>query len=302
MRTFRLPIVILLLAGLCQGIPSRGQTPIIQSDLSIPSKVAPAYFGPNAFPVPEVPLGRLEGRFSAELAGDLFWGKGRAFSEDVTYGPFLRLDFPLWSNRASLGIWMPVVEWWSYGPEVAAMRRLVSHPGGGAGHDTGDAYVSANLHVVTERGARPDVLVRAVLKTASGNTFDQARYYDAPGYFFDATVAKSLRWEDGFVGELRGALSAGFLCWQTDNGRQNDAVQLGVLAMLDTRVARLMAQCAAYIGWEGDGDAPVVARVALDFPCLKSKIIPFVSFEQGIRDYPFTHVRAGLRYLAGPRR
>lgn len=36
------------------------QTPIVPSDLSVPSKIAPAYFGPNAFPVPVIPEARLD--------------------------------------------------------------------------------------------------------------------------------------------------------------------------------------------------------------------------------------------------
>ena len=60
------------------------QTTIDVSDLFVPTKVAPAYFGPNAFPVPDIPEARLSGELKASLSGDLFWGQGVPFSDDLT--------------------------------------------------------------------------------------------------------------------------------------------------------------------------------------------------------------------------
>ncbi|MBR5699517.1 MAG: hypothetical protein IKX37_00320 [Bacteroidales bacterium] len=272
----------------------RAQTPIAGSDLGIPSKVAPAYFGPNAFPVPLIPEGRTSLALSAELSADLFSGLGKPWGEDLTVGPSFRLSLPLFTDRATLNVWMPIVEWWQYGPETAAYRRLQGDfLLGGKGHDSGDVYISTDIHVLRAKGWRPDILIRACLKTASGNSFNEARYYDAAGYFFDATIANSLYFK-GFVSELRGAVSGGFLCWQTDNGRQNDAIQAGLMGMIDTRVFRFEAQCAGYFGWEKDGDMPVTVRARLDFHARDFQ--PFVSAVYGIHDYPFWGISAGLRY------
>ena len=284
------PVVLLLVVALT----ARAQTPIEKSDLGVPSKVAPAYFGPNAFPVPLIPDGRTALAVSAELSADLYAGLGKSWGEDLTVGPSFRLSLPLFTDRVTLNVWMPIVEWWQYGPETAAYRRLQGNfLQGGKGHDSGDVYISTDIHVLRAKGWRPDILVRACLKTASGNSFNEARYYDAAGYFFDATIANSLRF-NGFARELRGAVSCGFLCWQTDNGRQNDAVQAGVSGMLDTRVFRFEAQCAGYFGWEKDGDMPVTVRARLDFHA--RDFSPFVSAVYGIHDYPFWGISAGLKY------
>lgn len=269
------------------------QTTIDVSDLFVPTKVAPAYFGPNAFPVPDIPEARLTGELKAALSGDLFWGQGVPFSDDLTWGPSIYLQVPLWTKRAAITFWGQAAEWWTYSPEIAAKRRLVGFPGGGKGVDMGDIYISTDLHLVTEKGWRPDILIRAVLKTASGNTFKQARYYDAAGYFFDANFGKSL-YLKGFVKELRLVATVGFLCWQTDNGRQNDAVQFGALGILDTKAFRLTTQFAGYAGWERDGDCPLVLKGTLEIPA--GRFAPFASFEYGLHDYPFFHLRAGLRY------
>ena len=140
-----------------------------------------------------------------------------------------------------------------------------------------------------------DTLVRAVLKTASGNSYGDARYYDSPGYFFDVTVGEGIRF-DSFVREIRLALCAGFLCWQTDNGRQNDAVQAGLLASLDTRWFTLGAELGGYAGWEHDGDRPVRARVRLDIHPWRAPVYPFAQACVGLHDYPFTQFRAGLAW------
>lgn len=99
---------------------------------------------------------------------------------------------------------------------------------------------------------------------------------------------------NGFLKELRLVVSGGFLCWQTDRGRQNDAWQYGVLGIVDTRAFRLSAQLAGYSGWEGDGDRPLTVKGVVEVPI--GAFAPFAAFEYGLHDYPFSHLRAGVKY------
>lgn len=291
MKTRRILILAILLLAVSAV---RAQTPVVAPDWSAVTKIAPAYFGPNAFPVPEMTDGRPHAGVYAEVAGD--YARGRlADGQDVTWDAFVRLSVPLWTPRATLELWMPVYETWDFSAAVAAQRRLPAERH--RGHDSGDVYVSTSLHLLVGRdnGWKPDILVRAVLKTASGNSYGDARYYDSPGYFFDLTVGEGFRF-DSFVRELRLALCAGFLCWQTDNGRQDDAVQAGILASLDTRWFKLGAELGGYAGWEKDGDRPVRARVRLDFHPWKASVYPFAQACIGLHDYPFTQFRAGVAW------
>ena len=48
--------------------------PIVQPDLGEKTLVAPGYFGPNAFQVPEMNDGTVYDRFHVEVAGDYFNG------------------------------------------------------------------------------------------------------------------------------------------------------------------------------------------------------------------------------------
>lgn len=291
-------------------------TPVISPNLRSQTEIAPLWFGPNAFPVPEMADGLLGSTASVELAGDFFQGH-LADGLDQTFDAFLRIHLPLWSERAALTVWMPVVEFWRTDATVDAARHILSDPSKDPGHDSGDVYISADFQLVTESFFRPSILLRSVLKTASGNNFGYARYYDSPGYFFDMTVGKS-------IGPLRIAATTGFLCWQTDNGRQNDAVQYGLAAFFTPgeipycapwlRGLSLSAQFAGYVGWEHHGDSPqtLSARAAYSFPLSSpslssnsstadspsaaSALEPFVMVQHGLRDWPFTQLRLGLLY------
>ena len=295
-----------ILAALTLASSSFAATPVIAPNLSTKTQIAPRWFGPNAFPVPEMTDGRIDPSRTLELAGDFFTGH-LADGRDLTYDAFLRLHLPLWSDRAALTVWMPVVEWWQTDPAVDSARNILSDPSKDPGHDSGDVYVSLDIQLLTETSVRPSLLLRSVLKSASGNNFGYARYYDAPGYFFDLTAGKSF-------GPVRFAATTGFLCWQTDNGRQNDAIQYGLAAFFTPGALRLSAQWAGYFGWERYGDAPMTlsARAAWAFPLASissgysassassgysaSALVlePFIMVQHGLHDWPFTQLRAGL--------
>jgi hypothetical protein len=94
--------------------------------------------------------------------------------------------------------------------------------------------------------------------------------------------------------ELRVAGSIGFLCWQTADARQNDAVMYGVQATARHEYVSLQATWGGYVGWERYGDAPMSFKVRAaghirDFE-------PFVQYQYGIKDYPFHQIRVGLVY------
>ena len=93
-------IFICLLAA--AALPA--QTSLDISDLSVPSKIAPGYFGPNAFPVPEMSDGTTSAHWKAELYSDHFFGTIGEPGEDYTADIFARLTIPLFSPRTNLVI------------------------------------------------------------------------------------------------------------------------------------------------------------------------------------------------------
>ena len=202
-----LTILCLLLSGVAVA-----QTEIERPNLGEPSKIAPAYFGPNAFPVPDMLDGRTSSELKLELYGDCFLGTttGRV-ADDITGDLFAKLTIPLFTPKANLTVWMPIFEYFHTSAELNALRRLPEPYDKMTlqGMDSGDVYVSADIRILSQEKHHLDMAARAVLKTASANEFAKGRCYDAPGYFFDVALGRGF--ELGTNSNLRVAASTGFL-------------------------------------------------------------------------------------------
>ena len=275
-------------------IVTMAQTPIDKADLSIPSRIAPAFFGPNAFPVPDMLDGRTSSDLKLELYADSFFGNIKDAAtpgDDFTADIFARLTIPLFTERVNLTLWMPVMEFYSTCPEINSYRR-VQHEGHLKGHHPGDVYVSTDIMLLTQERNQIDATLRAALKSASGHGYHHARNYDSPGYFFDASFGRSF--DLSGKSKFRTALSGGFLCWQTDNGRQNDAVMYGILAAFDSRRFSLSAEYGGYVGWERFGDAPMTLKTSASFDV--GNFAVRIQHQVGFIDYPFHQIRLGVVY------
>ena len=272
---------------------SLAQVPIIGPNYSEKTQIAPLYFGPNAFPVPEMLDGRVQDHLRVEVAGDSYWG----FQGDKTADVFARVFIPLFTDRVNLTIWMPVMEWYEMTPDRMATCR-VSDSLSYAGNGAGDAYFSTDIQLLRDKKWAPDIALRAACKSASGGQYELARHYDCPGYFMDLSVGKSFYLgaeSDSTSGiELRIAGSAGFLCWQTDNGRQNDAVMYGLQLLLKSEYVSLRTTWSGYVGWENAGDRPMVYKGRLSGHAKQFE--PYAEYQYGIKDYPFHLLRIGLVY------
>ncbi len=285
-----LTYLLFFLSGTCLA-----QTSLEVPDLSIPTKIAPAYFGPNAFPVPDMLTGRTSSAWKLEAYIDNYISTTYRWSEDYTASTFLRLTIPLFSDRANLVIWGPLTEYFHMGSDVCRMRR-VNKEGPVSRFISGDIYISTDFMLLTQEKHGFDVEMRAALKSASGNDFANARYYDSAGYFFDAAVGRNITIipEES---ELRLAASGGFLCWQTANGRQNDAVMYGVSASYRYRWLKIDAEYGGYFGWEKDGDAPMTLKTRISGTAGKIDII--LGHQVGLADWPFHQLRVGVAVKFG---
>ena len=114
-------ILLLMLEGVCLA-----QTSLSVSDLSVPTKIAPAYFGPNAFPVPDMMTGRTSSEWKMEVYADSFINSTYGPSEEYTANAFVRLTAPLFTDRVNLVIWGPLVEYFRIGDKICKDRRIDS--------------------------------------------------------------------------------------------------------------------------------------------------------------------------------
>ena len=116
--------------------------------------------------------------------------------------------------------------------------------------------------ILTQERHGIDISVRTALKSASGNDYSNARYYDSAGYFFDAAFGRQFTLIPD-RSDLSIAASGGFLCWQTDNGRQNDAVMYGLKASYRYKGISISSEFGGYVGWERDGDSPIICPAGM---------------------------------------
>lgn len=283
---------IALLLALVAFCRAAAQTDIVQPNLSVPTKIAPAYFGPNAFPVPDMLDGRTSSELKFELYGDCYLGTTTGnVADDVTGDLFAKLTIPLFTPKANLTVWMPIFEYFYTSEEVNALRRL-PHNGSLQGMDPGDVYVSADVRILSQERHHIDITARAALKTASANQYAKGRCYDAPGYFFDAAFGRGF--QIGADHNLRVALSCGFLCWQTDNGRQNDAVMYGAHLAYNYKHFTIDTTFGGYAGWEGDGDRPMTLKTSISYRLGDFSLR--LMHQVGFMDWPYHQIRFGATY------
>ena len=284
--------IVLIFAGF---LVSRAQTSMDKPNLSVPSLVAPGYFGPNAFPVPDMSDGTVSRSVRAELYGEGFLcTMTKSLTDDVTADLFARLTIPLFSDRVNLTVWMPVIEWYRSGPAVNVLRRINDPDRWISGMDSGDAYVSTDVLILDEAKRGLGLVLRSCLKSASGNSYATGRVYDAPGYFFDVAAGKDVYTSADAKTRLRLAMSTGFLCWQTGVGRQNDAVMYGICASLDSGKFHARVDYGGYVGWEGAGDCPMTLKTGLSWDFGSFALA--ARYQVGFMDWPFHQLRLGITY------
>lgn len=295
----RLGCGLLLCLLLGTFAPLRAQVPLVPPDYTTTTKKAPSYYGPNAFPVPDVP-DTLAARPVLDLSASFAVGYHGGYT--VSTAP--RLVLPLFTSRANITFWGTVVEGYHNSAATLAACRLANPtPGAIRGMEWGDLYVETAVLVFGESRRRPSLTFRSALKTASGGGSCKARFYDASGYWFDATVARTFPLSATPSGSvtLRTAVVVGFLCWDTGHNRQNDAPLYGLQATLHAPCLDLSTSWGGYVGWEHDGDAPMDVRARLTlFPHGRTPqrtaigVAPFCACRVGLHDYDYLQLTAGV--------
>lgn len=171
-----------------------------------------------------------------------------------------------------------------------------------SGKSNGDFYVQTRISLLKEKKYAPAIILNSTLKTASGTNFNERRYFDTPGYYFDVEFAKSIHTKGKFINELRAVGNLGFLCWETTGSRQNDAPMYGVKIIAGNQNWKLDNTLSGYWGWMHTsatygadyGDAPLVYAAKLTI--MRSKMDYFAQYQYGINDFPYHQLRLGISF------
>ena len=250
-----------------------------------PVNYSPAYFGPNALPVPRFSDATIPKETVLELSGNHFWGFG-----DITTSVAIGVEIPLLPELISFGVWYTGFETWRVTQEIYDLRNMQG--GQLRGTAWGEFYVHTRMLLLRERRRAPSIILNSVLKTAAGTNFEQRRHFDTPGYYFSVEVGKSFFPRHRFLEEIRTVAHLGFLCWETTNSTQNDAPLYGGKIILRNRLFDFENVLSGYSGWMNNGDAPLVYSTRLTFKQPRFNL--FVHYQYGIFDFPYHHIQAGI--------
>jgi len=251
--------------------------------------VSPGYFGPNAIPVPRLTDGLVKEKLWIDLEYEHYWGTG-----ETTDNIFADIHIPIANGKVSLDFNYVPYEFYSVDSVVSRERRSKSGDAlNGSAH--GDVYFGTHVQLIKDHQWIPDLVFGMTCKTASGTKSEDVRFTDTPGYYLDFSTGKSYPLPGISDSYIRWFALVGFYVWQTylDEYPQNDALLYG--AGLELRLNRfhLMNSIRGYNGYMQNGDKPLVYRFELGLSEGAASLI--LGYEYGIRDYPFSCLRAGFR-------
>jgi hypothetical protein len=245
-------------------------------------QLSAAGLGPNALPVPDFNSNGVEGKWSFTNQLRHHFHEG-----DPTTDLFTRLDYAF-SSRIAIAMWMVPLEYYNTATATRNKRQIREFEP--QGYTTGDFYFGTYFHLLEESDKRPDVVVSANIKTASGNNIEGGRVTDTPGYYFDVLLAKTF-------GHFRPYIGTGLYVYQTydDLHFQNDAILYALGFYRNFEWMSLQCEWAGYWGYLDIGDRPSVLRanVATTFD---STVNWNMGMQVGVQDFNYTTLSLGIIY------
>lgn len=237
---------------------------------------SPRYFGPNAFPMPELRSGMIDKHIEAEIRGEYHF-----FDGDRTKDIYTRLFIPVAKGCAALEVSYLVYEYYNTTAAVAEERHAAGTSWKTGAH--GDVVVSSLYQVLSSK-KWADIMVEATLKTASGNRLPDARYTDAATYWFNINAGRNLYESGDNKTALRIQGLMGFYCWMTNDmiHRQNDALAYAVGLSGKYQMITFSTDIGGIYGYKNNGDRPLKLRTKLNFEHKKN--ILSLRFNHGMKD------------------
>jgi hypothetical protein len=267
---------------------------IFQFNLTAQPKVnyAPAWFGPNANPVPAFNAALIPAKTELNVMSDFYFGYG-----DNTLNTRIEIEVPLISEFVSVKLWNTPFEYFNVTPAMAANRSMADR----TGFATGDYYFQTRIKILNQQKRKFDLVCNATMKTASGNQFENRRYFNTAGYYFDLELGKSFQ-KNSEKTNIRIAANLGFMSWITSVHTQDDALLYGIQFIFSGKKWESQTSFSGYWGWMHThpkygpefGDAPMIASTRLKLNLEKTSY--FCQYQYGISDFPYHQIRLGVNF------
>lgn len=253
--------------------------------------IAPGYMGPNALPVPEIQTALVRNRLELEVTSENYFGKW-----DNTHNLFVKAYIPIAKGKVAVEMYGVPLEYYRSAEQIQAERMIVPWNYKKEEYTIGDLYVGTIVQILRDKKYLPDVSISAHFKTASGGNLKNARFTDAPAYFFNTAFGKVLPFRSRWLDYVHFYANFGFYVWQTysDSFPQDDAFLYGVGINLKSGKYMLHTQTGGYQGYIQQ-DKPVVLRLQLSREFKKFNAL--LGYQWGIRHFPFQTLRVGVSYF-----
>ena len=242
---------------------------------------SPKYFGPSAFPIPELRNGRVSESYEVEIRPQYHYYVG-----DQTTDVYLRMLLPLVRGKAGLEINFIPWEKYKLTAETQEERNAAERECPPYEKYSGDVVLTAFFQLLQDN-EWIDAMIDFSIKTASGGRLCDARFTDAATYWFNLNIGRDLAGYSYDKYYLRLIASSGFYCWMTNSltHRQNDAWAYGIGLTGGLDKVTVSTDISGFNGYNGNGDSPLIWRnnVKLEF---NKNVISF-RYNHGIRDYMY---------------
>ena len=103
--------------------------------------MSPAFFGPNALPVPEINQGLIKTAYELESAIE-----GHYNAHEQTHNLYTKLFIPLHKNKVGIQLSMVPIEFFSYDSLIRDERFSRNYNGKGSAN--GDLYIGAQIQLL----------------------------------------------------------------------------------------------------------------------------------------------------------
>ena len=247
---------------------------------------SPGYMGPNALPIPLVGKAVVGEKIQLETAIEYHKGRG-----EYAYNPYFNLIVPVAKNKAALNFIYRPFEYY----QTQEFIRFERHGRNKEckGFAKGDLYIGTLVQILNEEKHFVDGVLEIFLKTTTGKDLANGRHIDAPAYYFDLNLGKSVFKNDGFLKDISFYSMLGFYVWQADfnNNRQNDAYLYGLRSDIEFKPLLLSLSYSGYSGYMNLRDKPMALRISLNKNFNKSRF--YVSYQNGLRDVIKKSYRVG---------
>ena len=269
------------------------QTPLYDYGNTLKRKfiiTTPGNMGPNALPVPEIKKGLVGKNLYVKAGGELHFGQGD-FTRNVTAAFY----YPVVPEKVAVEIYGIPYEKYTVNERLKRERRILDE--NCEGHTWGDYYVGTTLQLLKDHASIPDMALAFTFKTASGNSLLNARFTDAPAYFFDLSMGRGFTLNHPQFRKLRLYGTGGFYVWQTNSDQhpQDDAFLYGLGCETEFGNWRLNQVFAGYNGYLNMRDRPSVFR----FQVLRQQTLfnYTLEYQAGLNDFNYHSLKFGVAYF-----